>query len=400
MRVYYQCKLKGQRNIYFGGVTDGKTLIGLNCLPWTTKMIIFVSTLLFVWTPYLNLHVSGKNVSAGINQFCSNADATLEKGQSFAIVINITPGHSDLASVNLAQYFVLPLSVIELQLVMRNVQRNHGPAARSENLFSKLIQGHFSQGHEKFGEFAGLSCVAIAVYASAFTCVKQISRWTSDILDSTVEQGNELFKLVSKHRYLGAEDIPVTVNVYDMAITVSLNFNVHGSLSRQDDHQAILQNYVHENQSLNSGFLIWLSNLCIYVHIQHQSNKIVYYLFDSHARDREGQLSENGASVLINSQKLEYLTEYFCHTYSDKTGKNEIHYQLQFLICSCAASRPKQQQVSRKHRSSLQIEKDKEAKRQKLRKESYEERTIRLEKKRAYKCAKMSDENVRKISKA
>ena len=85
-----------------------------------------------------------------------------------------------------------------------------------------------------------------------------------------------------------------------MAISVSLNFNVHGFLSIQDDNQAILQNYVHENHSLNSGFLIWLSNFCIYVPIQHQSKKMVYYLFDSHARDREGQLSENGASVLIN----------------------------------------------------------------------------------------------------
>ena len=357
-------------------------------------MIIFVSTLLFVWTPYLNFHVRGKNVSAGLNQFCSDPDATLEQGQSFAIVINITPGHSDLALVNLTQYFVLPLSVIELQLVMGNVERNPGPAARSENLFRKLIQGHFSQGHEKFGEFAGIQWVAIAVYAAAFTSVKQILRCTSNTLDSIVEQGNELFKSINKHRYLGAEDIPVTVNVYDLAISVTLNFNVHGFLSRQDDHQAILQNYVHENQSLNSGFLIWLSNLCIYVHIQHQSKKIVYYLFDSHARDREGQLSENGASVLINFQKLEHLMEYLCHTYLDKTGKNKIHCQLQFLMCSCAASRPKQQQVSRKHRSSLQIEKDKEAKRQKLRKKSYEEKTIRLEKKRAYKCAKMSNENV------
>ena len=91
MRVYCQYSLKGQRNIYFGGVSDGKKLIGLNRLPWMTKMIIFVSTLLFVWTPYLNLHVSGKNVSAGINQFCSDPDATLEQGQSFAIVINIPP---------------------------------------------------------------------------------------------------------------------------------------------------------------------------------------------------------------------------------------------------------------------------------------------------------------------
>ena len=72
--------------------------------------------------------------------------------------------------------------------------------------------------------------------------------------------------------------------------------------------------------------------------------------------------------------------EYLCHTYLDKTGKNEIQYQLQFLMCSCATSRPKQQQVSRKHRSFLQIEKDKEAKRQKLRKEISDERTTRLEK--------------------
>ena len=103
--------------------------------------------------------------------------------------------------------------------------------------------------------------------------MKQISRWTSDTLYSIVEQGNELFKSINNNRYLGAEDISVTVNVYDLAINVSLNFNVHGFLSRQDDHQAILQNYVHENQLLNSGFLIWLSNLCIYVHIQHQSKQ-------------------------------------------------------------------------------------------------------------------------------
>ena len=76
--------------------------------------------------------------------------------------------------------------------------------------------------------FAGLRCVAIAVYAAAFTCVKQISRWTSDTLDSIVEQGNELFKSINKHKYLGAEDIPVKVNVYGLAISVSLNFNVHG----------------------------------------------------------------------------------------------------------------------------------------------------------------------------
>ena len=100
LRIHNQCNFKGQRNIYFRGVSDGKKLTGLNPLPWTTKMITFVSTLLFVWTPYLNLHVSGKNVSAEINQFYSNADATLEQGQqSLAIVINITSGFSKLPTI-------------------------------------------------------------------------------------------------------------------------------------------------------------------------------------------------------------------------------------------------------------------------------------------------------------
>ena len=153
-----------------------------------------------MWTPYLNLHVSGKNVSAGINQFCSIRCNIRARS---TIICDCCQYHT------WAQWSSFS-KVIELQLE---------------------IQGHFGQRHEKFGkfgEFAGLQCVAIAVYAAAFTCVKQISRWTSDTLDSIVQQGNVLVKSISKHSYLRAEDIHVTVNVYDLAISVSLNFNVHG----------------------------------------------------------------------------------------------------------------------------------------------------------------------------
>ena len=63
-------------------------------------------------------------------------------------------------------------------------------------LFNKVIQGHFSQGHEKFGELAGLQCADIAVYAAAFTNVEQISRWTSDTLDSIIEHGHKFFESI------------------------------------------------------------------------------------------------------------------------------------------------------------------------------------------------------------
>ena len=120
------------------------------------------------------------------------------------------------------QYTVLPQTVLELQLIIRNVEKHPVPAAECVTLFNKVIQGHFSQGHEKFGEFAGLQCAAIAVYAASFTNVKQMSRWTSDTLDSIIEHGHMFFELINKHRYLSVEDIPATVNIYDLPITVPL----------------------------------------------------------------------------------------------------------------------------------------------------------------------------------
>ena len=252
-------------------------------------------------------------------------------------------------------------------------------------LFNKVIQGHFSQGHKKFGELAGLQCAVIAVYAAAFTDVKQISRWTSDTLDSIIEHGHKFFESINKHRYLGVEDIPATVNIYGLSITVSLNFNVHGILSRGDNHPTILHDHIFENQSVNSRVLIWLLHSCIYVHIKHESNnKDKYYLFDSHARNDKGQASENGTSVLIKFEKLEHLIEYFCCTYLDNEGKNLTHYQLQFLTCNCSMSKGKQVQVCRKHMSSYQNEKIKEAKRQKLVDEMSEERTARLRRLKVY----------------
>ena len=73
--------------------------------------------------------------------------------------------------------------------------------------------------------------------------------------------------------------------------------------------------------------------------------------------------------------------EYLCHAYFDKTGTkgNSLSTSISYIY-SCAASRPKQKQVSRKHRSSLQIENDKKAKRQKSRTEISEERTTKLKK--------------------
>ena len=80
--------------------------------------------------------------------------------QLFQTASSAVSSHSHLRLVNLVQYTVIPQAVLELQLTIGNVEKHPGPAAECATLFSKVIQGHFSRGHKRFGELAGLQCVA------------------------------------------------------------------------------------------------------------------------------------------------------------------------------------------------------------------------------------------------
>ena len=75
-----------------------------------------------------------------------------------------------------------------LLLQCNDISENPGP-----KMLSKIVQGIFSQGNSKFSASAGLQCFAIALYAGAFSCLKQMSGRTSETLDRIVEGGDNLF---------------------------------------------------------------------------------------------------------------------------------------------------------------------------------------------------------------
>ena len=284
-----------------------------------------------------------------------------------------------------------PHCVIEAQLVIGNIQRNPRPATTSLKQFYKLIQpsfeknvqGSFSQGDPKFGHSAGLQCVAMSLYAAAFSCLKQITRWSDKTLDSILEKGNDLFNLINKDRYLGVDDLPGQVNIFDAVISISYNFNVHGMLSHAPPNRHIFKQHFLQNKSpqLQNRTLLCLSNTCIYLHIQ-GFKKEKYIVFDSHPRDSMGLTSENGTSVLMTFIKFDDLMEYFCYVYLDKRNISEIPYQIQSVTCSCPLLKQRQQQLIRKHKSSSELNARMQLKRLKLSLETSNQTLLRLEKHR------------------
>ena len=117
-----------------------------------------------------------------------------------------------------------------------------------------------------------------------------------------------MFNLINKDRYLGADDLPGQVNIFDAVISISYNFNVHGILSHAVPNRHIFKQHFLQNKSpqLQNRTLLWLSNTCIYLHIQ-GFKKEKYIVFDSHARDSMGLTSENGTSILMTFTKFDDL---------------------------------------------------------------------------------------------
>ena len=104
-----------------------------------------------------------------------------------------------------------------------SVKENPGPE------FSKIICGTFNQGNNyKFGNMAGKQCCAIALYSLAFSTVKDVSYWKTDMLDSILEHGTALYEVLNKDCFLLVEDLPDKVEIFNEPINVEFQFNSLG----------------------------------------------------------------------------------------------------------------------------------------------------------------------------
>ena len=93
-----------------------------------------------------------------------------------------------------------------------------------------IIQGSFSQGHNKFGEIRGLQCTCIALYSIFISVVKPISIWSKYDLDTIVTQGDLIYKSKNVLRYLYCHELPRSIEANGVSFPVLFTNDKFGVL--------------------------------------------------------------------------------------------------------------------------------------------------------------------------
>ena len=64
--------------------------------------------------------------------------------------------------------------------------------------------------------------------------------------------------------------------------------------------------------------------------------KRLFYLFDSHSKDYEGNISENGSAILMKFENLDDLQDYIKLIYYSSQHHKTLYFQMQFISIRCS----------------------------------------------------------------
>ena len=159
------------------------------------------------------------------------------------------------------------------------------------------------------------------------------------------------------YRYLEVEDLPDHLCIANSVVNITRRFNISSILTTDKDDIDAFTYLNEQNTSDNSGFLLWLREICIAVILKHTCNKakLKFCMLDSHSRNKNGQVDEHGASILVVFDTIEYFVSYICINYLNENNNHRIPYVLQFLKCNSFRPLDQQKKVFQKLYQNNQI---------------------------------------------
>ena len=180
-------------------------------------------------------------------------------------------------------YCVLRLKLI---ILADDIQTNLGPPIA-------VIQGSYSQGYSKYGDAAGKQCAAVSLFTFSFSQNLQPGFWTTNIIDYIVDQGIELYKSLTILRYLEAHELPTLVTVNKTSYHIELCYCGQGILNCQRSIK--FTNCLRDGFTRSSCLLLWVGPVTLSL----METSTDFFLFDSHSRDENGHVANEGTSVLL-----------------------------------------------------------------------------------------------------
>ena len=199
------------------------------------------------------------------------------------------------------------LIILSILLLMSgDIESNPGPVE-----IMKVVQGTFNQSDPgRFGDSVGLQCSCNALFSLCWSKVKRVCLWKSWELDFILSQGNDLYRSLGHDRYLSFEDLPDFICYENNAMFIE-RIKTEEGLFQHNVASSILSTSYDRSDQRGNGLIFVISGFMFSLIWDNSS----VYLFDSHSRDKNGQISAFGTSVLLKFKSLNDVETYIKETY-------------------------------------------------------------------------------------
>ena len=171
---------------------------------------------------------------------------------------------------------------------------------------------------------------------SVSSLFKSPGLWDKFDLDYILRKGDQLFEFTGKFTYLGIENLPQEYSTENVSVTVKFLENKTGEITAGEYFLSI-------TEIVNSVDQIWTAALPI---VNNYILGLIWrtdspYLFDSHNKDENGNLSSSGKAVLLKFDTLHSFKYYITLVYYSAYTMT-LYFQFQFrkVYCTVNAKSP------------------------------------------------------------
>ena len=150
----------------------------------------------------------------------------------------------------------------------------------------------------------------MSLTAVCWSLIKSISRWDGIDLDQTLGKGDELFKSLNKFKLLGVQDLPTKIEIYSHSIDIALLENRTGEIT-SSTYLTSIGDIVGNCSNLGNGALLIINGYALGI----IWGKNCFFLFDSHSKNSNVNICQNGTLALLKFETLNKLQEYIKDIY-------------------------------------------------------------------------------------
>ncbi|XP_071953317.1 uncharacterized protein [Antedon mediterranea] len=179
-----------------------------------------------------------------------------------------------------------------------------------------VAQGNFNQGNYRFGFASGKQCVANSLVAILYSTKRNGNDFYTKDLDTILTLGNELYRYIQKDSTMHEDllmisELPKELDILDNTFVISPKESVFGiidgNLEFMAEYGALSLNQALEQELHQHDAFFMNFNRSTFSIIKRVNG---FLIFDPHARDRFGRVSEHGKSILLYSTSWQGVYDY------------------------------------------------------------------------------------------